>query len=90
MKASAVGQLFSGILITTSLVTSLFFLRFWTQTRDRFFAFFASAFGVMALNWLGLAFTSPADEYRPYLYLLRLLAFLFILVGVWDKNRGRS
>lgn len=65
----------------------LHFLRFWRETRDRFFAFFAAAFWTLGLNWLGLALTNPADEARTYYYVLRLVAFLMIIGAILDKNR---
>jgi hypothetical protein len=41
----------------------------------------------MGLNWLSLAFVDPGDELRHTLYLLRLLAFVLIIIGIVDKNR---
>jgi hypothetical protein len=72
-----------------SAVAGLFFLRFWRQTRDRFFLVFALAFWALSLNWLGLAATSNGDETRTYFYLLRLAAFVLIIVAIVDKNRAR-
>ena len=71
-----------------SAAVALFCLRFWRDTSDRFFLAFASAFGVLAANWLGLAVTNPADEGRTYSYLARLLAFLLIILAIVDKNRS--
>lgn len=64
-----------------------FFIRFWVDTRDRFFLLFAAAFAVLSVNWLLLALWQPTGETRPFFYLMRLLAFGLILVAVWDKNR---
>ena len=69
---------------------AVFFVRFWRETGDRLFAFFAIAFLAMAVNWGGLAATLPADEARTYFHLARLAAFALILVAVIDKNRSRS
>ena len=81
------GSLLYGVLITASLLVGLFFLKFWRQTRDRFFLLFATAFWVLALNWIGLIAIEPADETETYAYLLRLVAFVLILIGIVDKNR---
>lgn len=67
----------------------VFFLRFWVDSRDRFFLLFAAAFGVLSVNWLLLSVWQPTGETRPFFYLLRLLAFLLIIAAVWDKNRPR-
>jgi len=70
-----------------SAVAALFFLRFWRDTRDRFFLFFAIAFGLEAVNRLVLALAGVSSEREPYLYLVRLFAFTLILVAIVDKNR---
>lgn len=84
----------SGFLWGASAVASwaigLFFLRFWRQTRDRFFAMFAVAFWCLAVNWIGLAFIDPRDEARTYFYLARLLGYLAIIVAIVDKNRSSN
>lgn len=72
-----------------SLVLALFFFRFWRQTADRLFAAFALAFAVFAVNRFVLALLSEDDEARPYIYLVRLLAFLVIIAAIVDKNRPR-
>jgi predicted small integral membrane protein len=79
-----------GALTMGSAAVALFFLRYWRASGDRLFLFFATAFFVMALNWLGLAFIDPQAELRHTIYLLRLLAFTLIIVGIIDKNRSRS
>ncbi|MGH9889196.1 MAG: DUF5985 family protein, partial [bacterium] len=71
-----------------ALVAGLFFMRFWRQTRDRFFLVFGLAFWALCLNWVGLAATSGGDESRTYFYLVRLAAFVLILAGVADRNRA--
>ena len=76
-----------GVLTTLCLVCGLFFLRYWRSSGDRFFAFFAIAFWALGANWALLVGRDPSDEYAPYYYLLRLFAFLLILVGIVDKNR---
>jgi hypothetical protein len=76
-----------GALAMASATAALFFLRHWASSRDRLFAFFASAFAVLALNWISLAFIDPGVESRHVLYLLRLAAFVLIIVAIVDKNR---
>ena len=83
-----VNQFLLGAAVACCAAIGLFFLRFWRKTRDRLFAIFAVAFWAMGVNWLLLAFVAP-DEVRTFLYLIRLFAFVLILVGIIDKNRGR-
>ncbi len=63
------------------------FLRFWRQTSDRLFALFAVAFTLFGGNLLLLAVVSRSDESRHLIYLIRLAAFLVIIVAIIDKNR---
>ena len=74
---------------TASLVAGLFFLRFWRDTSDRLFAFFGAAFLLLSASWALLALYSPTDEARPYVYAVRLVAFLLIVAAMIEKNRGR-
>ena len=78
-----------GLLTMASLVAALFFLRFWRETRERLFAFFSLAFLGLGATWLGLAIINhPADEaQQEYAYIVRLLAFVILLIGIIDKNR---
>ena len=82
------GDFLSGVAAAGSLGVSLFFLRLWRASRDRFFAFFGVAFSVLALNWLALVLAAPASEHLHYFYLIRLAAFLLIIVAIVDKNRS--
>jgi len=70
---------------------ALLFLRFRRMSQDRLFGFFAAAFALLALHWSLLAlFNIAEDSTRHYMYLLRLLAFVLIIIGIVDKNRRRS
>jgi hypothetical protein len=76
-----------GALAALGLTASLFFVRYYKSARDRFFVFFAIAFALLGVNWALLVGRDPRDEYAPYVYLLRLTAFLLIVVAIVDKNR---
>lgn len=79
------GQLISGALGMGYVVAAGFFLRFWTQTHDRLFAFFSSAFFVLAVQRVLLTLAQRDDVL--IVYLLRVMAFALILVAIADKNR---
>ena len=72
------------------LVAALFFVKFWRKSGDALFAFFATAFALLAVNWAILAFFGPAEEVRTVYYLFRLAAFVLILAAIWQKNRAGS
>lgn len=91
MSEGAINQLLWGALAMAGWVAGLFFLRFWRVSRDRLFLFMGIAFWVLALNWLGLALVHWVAETRHYVFVLRLLAFVLIIVGIVAKNRrGRA
>jgi uncharacterized membrane protein HdeD (DUF308 family) len=79
-----------GAIAMAFFTAGLFFLRSWTRTRDRFFLFFAIAFGIEGVGRVILGLTDPSDETEPLIYLIRLLAFSIILFAIVDKNRGRK
>lgn len=83
-------QLIPGAIVMGYAVAGLFFLRFWRQTRDRLFLIFAISFWLLGAQRLALALTAQVVESQTGLYLLRLFAFLLILVAIVDKNRGRG
>jgi hypothetical protein len=80
----------SGMLTMGFLVISAFFLRFWRQTRDRFFISFAIAFAILAVQRVLLVKEFGLMENRAGAYSLRLLAFVVIVYAVVMKNRERT
>ena len=76
-----------GALAMSSAVAGLFFLRFWAATRDRLHLFFALSFFTLVADWLWLAFVEPGSANHHYVFLLRLAAFVLMIVGIVDKNR---
>lgn len=79
-----------GAVAMASLVAALFFLKFWTKTRDRLFLFFAIAFFVDALSRFILGFGNIDNEHEPLFYLGRLVTFGLIIFAVVDKNTSSS
>jgi membrane-associated PAP2 superfamily phosphatase len=76
----------AGVMSAGHAIAGLFFLRFWVRTRDRLFAAFAIAFWLMALNQAVAGFMRHAHAENSPAYLLRLLAFVLIIVAILDKN----
>jgi hypothetical protein len=77
----------SGATFVTCFAIALFFLRFWQHSGDRLFAMFALAFAVFGVNRLILVLLGDDDENTTYVYLVRLAAFVLILIAIADKNR---
>lgn len=79
-----------GAIAMGSLVASLFFLRFWRDTRDRFFLFFAVAFCLEGLSRTVQGWSAFSREQEPFYYLVRFFEYLLILIAIVDKNRKRG
>ena len=79
-----------GMIVTSSLVAGLFFLRFWKRTADPLFLAFAAAFMIEGLNRLGFLLVERPQEGSPAIYIVRLLAFLLLLSAIVWKNRRRE
>jgi len=80
-------NLLLGVLVTTCIVAAMFFLQYWRTSRDRLFAFFAVAFAAMAIDWFGHALPTSSGPLRAEDYLIRLFAFVVIIIAIVDKNR---
>ena len=75
-----------GAISMASLTAGLFFLRFWKDTGDRFFLFFAVSFLIEGVNRAALGFSNDPTDGRPFFYFVRFLSFLLILIAIVQKN----
>jgi hypothetical protein len=82
-----INSVLSGAVAMASFVATLFFLRFWRQTRDSFFLLFSIAFGLDAATRFVLGLTRVPDEAEPLFYLARLVTFGLIIAAIIQKNR---
>ena len=79
----AIASFVSGALTMGYLVAALFFARFWRETRDPLFGWFAAAFLLLGIGRALLFVVEPLE----ILYVLRLIAFVLIIVAIVAKNR---
>jgi hypothetical protein len=79
-----------GAVVMGFAVASLLFLSYWRRTRQSLFLTFAASFFLLAVNYLSLALTQIPVEERSPLFLIRLLAFALLIVGIVQSNRGHS
>jgi hypothetical protein len=71
-----------------SAIAALFFARYYRDSRDSLFLFFAAAFAIESVNRTLLAFSPTPNEAAQALYLLRILSYVLILLGIVSKNRA--
>ncbi|MEW6736664.1 MAG: DUF5985 family protein [Acidobacteriota bacterium] len=79
-----------GAIMMAYFISGFFFLRFWYETRERLFIIFALAFWVLTVNQLGFVILNLLNETNSYLYIVRLIAFILILIAIIDKNRSEK
>ncbi len=80
-------QFLAGAAIVSLLIIAMFFIRFWIRTRDRLFLFFAGSFGCLMVERIVRACMRVETEWAPYVYTIRLIAFVLIIIAIVDKNR---
>ena len=78
----------AGAIVAGFALAGLFFLKFWKRTHDELFLAFTGAFWLLGLAQALLTFSNSPLEERTPLYLVRLAAFVLILVAIWRKNRA--
>lgn len=80
----------SGAIMMACWVIGLFFFRFWKKTKDRLFPIFAVAFWMLGVERIVLAILNKENEIYSFVYLIRFMAFVFILWAIIDKNRSKQ
>jgi hypothetical protein len=80
-----------GVLSTAAAAVGLFFFRFWRASGDRLFLAFAVSFVLLGASWAAVAATPPGRQSTAeswwQVYLLRLAAYVVLILGIVDKNR---
>lgn len=76
-----------GAVAMACLAIGAHFARFCRESSDRLFACLAAGFWMFAINYSVLGVLPLADERRAYAFVLRLVGFVMILIGVVLKDR---
>lgn len=79
-------QFFSGAITLGYMVAGLFFVGFWTRTKEMLFLVFGLAFWLLALNQAALSLSGIPREEQSWIYLIRLAAFALIIAAIVQKN----
>jgi hypothetical protein len=80
----------SGAITLGYFVVALFFIRFWKSVGDRLFLFFSLAFVILGLERILFVSMSPSSEMTPYVYVMRLIAYVMIWWAIIEKNSRRK
>jgi uncharacterized membrane protein len=90
IEDTIVNAFLSGGVAIASAMIGVCFVRYWRRSGIRLFLFFAIAFYLLTIERVVLVIVNPDNEFAPYIYLIRLAAFLVIIAAIADQNRKRS
>lgn len=76
-----------GAIWVLSWIAALFFLKFWKKSGDGLFGWFSAAFAILGIERLVALFGNHA-EFEGYV--IRLIAFVLILIAIGQKNRTKQ
>lgn len=84
--SSPLAEFIGGALSAGYIIAAVFFWRFWRRNGDRLFIAFAAAFCLLALNCAIPAVRGVPREEQTEIYLIRLAAFVLIILAIVLKN----
>lgn len=87
MNMDVINAFMSGAITMGFAAIAVFFFRSWRRSRISLLGLFGLAFALLAFERAVLLLVEPEDEFRPFIYLIRLGAFLVIIVGIVMHNR---
>jgi O-antigen ligase len=76
----------SGMVTAGLVAAGVYFMRFWSRSRDTLFLAFTGAFWVLALSEALVALGREPSGGQSWYYLLRVPAFLLIAAAIVQKN----
>ena len=86
MTLTPLAGLIAGAMAAGYAMVAVFFLKFWSRTRDSLFIAFATAFALLAVGQVLPVILGWPRESQPGVYLFRLGAFSLIIVAIIGKN----
>lgn len=81
---------FSGMSLAVFAAAGLFFTKFWKKTREPFFLVFGFACWMLSIERIPLLIYGVDAEAHSWVYLIRLSAFILIMIAVVRANRRRG
>ena len=87
MNQPPFANLVAGMLLAGDFIAALFFARFYRDSRDRLFLWFAAGFVLLGVQRLSIAAADLLPTDPIIAYVIRLAAFLLFLAAIVDKNR---
>lgn len=78
-----------GFIAACSLVTTMFFVRYWRDARDPLFLAFAAFFGIQGGATIAVLLLPHPNEGNVWLFLMRSLSVLWVLGAILWKNSAK-
>lgn len=79
-----------GFIVACSLVTAIFFLKYWHVARDPLFLAFTGFFGIQGIVSSVVLLLLHPNEGNVWVFLMRLLSVLWVLGAILWKNSAKS
>ena len=79
-----------GAIAMASLVISMVFTRYWRNTGDRFFLYFALSFAIEGAHRIYSSWARSMLEDSALHYIIRLVAYGLIIWAILEKNWPRN
>lgn len=89
-ESTVINAFLSGGVAVACGMIGLCFVRYWRRSRIRLFLLFAIAFYLLAIERVVLVLVNPDNEFAPYIYMIRLAAFVVIIAAIADQNRKQN
>lgn len=91
-------EFIAGVAMLAFAASGVFFLKFWKASRNRFYALFSTSCFLLAAERITLILRKGFDqpirseitEANSWVYLIRLAAFLILILAIWDQNRKKE
>lgn len=83
-------NILAGAIIMGYSIAGLYFLKMWRRSREQLFVLFGSAFLLLAINQAIVSVAQISREEHSWVYLIRLAAFLLIIIAILLKNTERG
>ena len=79
-----------GFIAACSLVATIFFLKYWRDTRDSLFPAFAAFFATQGVVDCAVLLLPHPNQGNLWVFLIRLLSVLWVLGAILWKNSAKS
>lgn len=89
-ETTVINAFLSGGVAVACGMIGVCFVRYGRRSGIRLFLLFAIAFYLLTVERIVLVLANPDNEFAPYIYMIRLAAFVVIIAAIADQNRKQN